>query len=266
MAHPDNSTSKHSNAYNLFIIALTILSLIVMAVMILPLDEDTLLLLQFYDVVICIIFLIDFTINLRASSLKSEYFIQEQDWLDLLGSIPSFGAVFKYSGLLRLARVSRLLREKGKEEIIKDVLTNRNRYTTFITIFLTILVLVIASVMVLQFESQSVDANITNGWDALWYSIVTITTVSYGDFYPVSFWGRITAVFIMIAGVGLIGVMASLLSGLLIGRQPDSEPEQATYLTDISTHEKEIVSINMKLDDVHQLLTHMNLANPPDGD
>ena len=84
-----------------------------------------------------------------------------------------------------------------------------------------------ASVLVLQFESKSPDANITTGWDSFWYSIVTITTVGYGDFYPVTLWGRVTAMFIMFAGVGIIGALASILASLLVGGSSSEEEEEA---------------------------------------
>ena len=113
----------------------------------------------------------------------------------------------------------------------------------------------------LQFEGQAADANITHGWDALWYSIVTITTVGYGDFYPVSLWGRVTAIFVMVLGVGLIGVIASLLSGLLIGDQSDAEQEQASALTATSALEQEIASINEKLEELRQLLKDQKIEN-----
>ena len=64
------------------IIILTIISLIIMVLMFLPLDDETLGLLQVYDNLICVIFLIDFTLNLRASPKKSDYFIKERGWLD----------------------------------------------------------------------------------------------------------------------------------------------------------------------------------------
>ena len=223
---------KSSNAYQIFILVLTVLSLLVMAAMLLPtLSDATYKVLGFYDNLICVIFLIDFFLNLRGASKKSDYFIGQRGWLDLLGSIPSFG-VLRLGGLLRLARLSRLarilrlLRGEQKKALVKDILDNRSQYAVFITILLTLLVLTVCSTLVLQFESKSPDANITTGGDSLWYSIVTITTVGYGDFYPVTFWGRVTAMFIMIAGVGIIAALASILASLLVGgSSPDEEEE-----------------------------------------
>ena len=225
---------KPSNAYNIFILVLTVLSLAVMVVMLLPISDETMKLLSVYDNLICVIFLIDFYLNMRGAAKKSDYFIKERGWLDLLGSIPSLGLltnIGKFAGLFRLARLSRLarimrlLRGENKKALVKDVLENRSRYATFITLLLTIIVLTVASVLVLQFESQSPDANITTGGDALWYSIVTITTVGYGDRYPVTTAGRITATFIMFMGVGIIGALASILASLLVGGSPAEEGE-----------------------------------------
>ena len=110
----------------------------------------------------------------------------------------------------------------------------------FITILLTILVLTVASVLVLQFESQSPDANITTGGDALWYSIVTITTVGYGDFYPVTIGGRITAMFIMFMGVGIIGALASILASLLVGGSAPAEEEETPAAAPAPSVEEEL--------------------------
>ena len=182
---------KRSNSYNIFIFVLTILSLAIMVVLLLPLAPQTLSLLRVYDNLICVIFLIDFAYTLFSTPKKSDYFIKERGWLDLLGSIPALG-ITQYGGLLRLARLSRLARiarlmkGENKKELVKDVLQNRSQYAAFITILLTILVLTISSVLVLQFESRDPASSIQTGADALWYSIVTITTVGYGDFYPVT--------------------------------------------------------------------------------
>jgi len=257
---------KTSNAYNIFILVLTVLSLAVMVVMLLPISDATYNLLSVYDNLICVIFLIDFFLNLRGAARKSDYFIKERGWLDLLGSIPSLGLITnltRFAGLLRLARLSRLarimrlLRGENRKTLVKDILDNRSRYAAFLTILLTILVLTVASVLVLQFESRSPDANITTGGDALWYAIVTITTVGYGDFYPVTAAGRITAMFIMFMGVGIIGALASLLASLLVGSSSSPEEEAAEAAAPLLAVQEELKSVKEELAIVRQMLEKM---------
>jgi voltage-gated potassium channel Kch len=263
MAQETASPRQHSNAYNIFILVLTVLSLAVMVVMLLPISESTLQLLSVYDNLICVIFLIDFFLNLRRASKKTDYFIKERGWLDLLGSIPSLGLltnVGKFAGLFRLARLSRfaritrLLRGENKKTLVKDVLENRSRYAAFLTILLTIIVLTVASVLVLQFESQSPDAKITTGGDALWYSIVTITTVGYGDYYPVTTAGRITAAFIMFMGIGIIGALASILASLLVGSSSAPEEEETPGASPAPAVEQELAVVKNELAEIRHLL------------
>jgi len=211
---------------------LTVLSLVVMALLLLPLDQATVETLLFYDNLICIVFLGDFVYNLTGSRPRREYFLHQRGWLDLLGSIPSLGilrltALLRLARLSRLARIMRLLGGQKKGELIKDVVDNRGQYALFITLLLIMLVLTTSSVLILQFESRSPDANITTGGDALWWAFVTITTVGYGDFFPVTPLGRTTAVFVMFAGVGIIGALASLLASLLVSPPPPADEAEA---------------------------------------
>ena len=248
MTEPGTGT-KRSNAYELFILVLTALSLGIMVVLVLPVSDATEHLLLVYDNAICVVFLIDFFGNLSRAPTKSEYFIGRRGWLDLLGSIPSLG-IFKYTALFRLARLSRvaritrLLRGQNKRELIDDVLTHRGQYAAFVSIIAAMIVLVVCSVLVLQFESGAADANITNGGDALWWALVTITTVGDGDFFPVTTAGRITGAFVMFAGVGIIGALASILASLLV--PSPKEGEEAAFATDHTVHE-ELVDIKAEL-------------------
>jgi voltage-gated potassium channel len=227
---------RPSGAYDLFILVLTILSLLLMVGLLLPIPQVTRDLLVIYDNLICIVFLLDFAIRLRRAPSRRGYFFGEKGWLDLLGSIPSLGfftytAVLRLARLSRLARISRLLRGRGKRDLARDVLENRGRYAAFVTVFSAFLVLVISSILVLQFEQAAADANIHSGGDALWWAVVTITTVGYGDRFPVTAGGRATAFLVMMAGVGIIGALASILASVLLP-SPDDDDESDLAIRD----------------------------------
>ena len=151
---------QHGNAYNIFILVLTIYSLALMVLLILPLDEGTHELVNFYDNAICVIFLIDFVYNLTGSKPKRAYFISARGWLDLIGSIPSLGflpltALLRLARLSRLSRITRQLGGQAGKDLVLDVLRNRSQYATFITILLAGMVLSTASILILHEESRS---------------------------------------------------------------------------------------------------------------
>ncbi len=227
-----------SNAYELFILLLTFLSLADMVLLVLPrIAPQTRQLLQVYDLLFCVLFLFDFGMRLKRATSRRRYFFRQGGIFDLLGSVPSLG-FFRFTALLRLCRISRIvrairmLRAQKKDGLWKDVLANRGQYAGFITLVLAATVLGVSSVLVLQAESRAPDANITTGGDALWWAIVTITTVGYGDMYPVTAAGRVVGVFVMAAGVGVIGALASILASVLIP-QPKPATDPAVELREV---------------------------------
>ena len=79
-----------------------------------------------------------------------------------------------------------------------------------------ILVLEFGSLEILHIEQHAPGANITTGSDALWYVIVTISTVGYGDRYPVTNRGRFCGSLIIIIGVGIFGTFTGYLANLFL--------------------------------------------------
>jgi len=251
MTRARSGSVEHGNAYNIFILVLTVMSLAIMALLLLPLSAGTLDLLTVYDNAICVIFLADFTRTMITAPSKRGYFIGDRGWLDLLGSIPSlqffrFTALFRLARLSRLARISRLFRAQNQDEVVRDVVQHRAQYAAFITVLLAFVVLVTVSIVVLNAESRSADANITTGWQALWWSVVTLTTVGYGDFFPVTAVGRISAMFLMIMGIGIIGALASILASLLVGDSSSEEEGQSAAPTQAGS-ENELAAVRTEL-------------------
>jgi len=258
---PAAAAPRQGHAYDLFILVLTLMSLAIMVLLFLPLTPATIQLLSVYDNVICVVFLVDFTYRIVRAPSKRRYFIDERGWLDLLGSIPSFGLLgFQHTGILRLARLSRLARilrlmqGAKRKELVDDVVKNRGQYATFVTVLTALMVMTATSVLVLEFESLSPDANITTGGDALWWTMVTITTVGYGDFFPVTAAGRITGLFVMLAGVGIIGSLASILASVLVPSQEETAEEQADEAAAASALRVELAEIKQELTALRQSL------------
>ena len=93
-------------------------------------------------------------------------------------------------------------------------------------IFLAIVVLEFASIFVLVTERNDPNANIKTASDALWWAYVTVTTVGYGDEYPVTNSGRVVGVLLMTIGVGLFGVITGYLANAFLKPKSAEQEEQ----------------------------------------
>jgi voltage-gated potassium channel len=203
-----------SSPYEIFIVALSLLSLVNIALLILPLANDTKAALLVLDTIMSLIFIGDFFQRLLRSESKVHYFFRRLGWLDLLGSLPAPGL-----RLLRIARVVHLvrdLRRKGGRRMVREISSGRAEAALFLVVLLVFVNLEFASMAVLAFENGAPGANISSGGQALWWAVVTMTTVGYGDFYPITNGGRFVGAYLMITGVALFGVIAAFVANLFL--------------------------------------------------
>ena len=158
------------------------------------------------DTALCGLFLLDFGRNLVRAPRRGRYLLRA-GWLDLISSIPTFD-LFRLGRLARIAHIVRLMRAVRSVRTIGQVIARHRQESALLAAAtVTILFTLFGSLAVLQFE-QTEDANIRSGGDAWWWAFATITTVGYGDRYPVTFEGRIVAAMLMAAGVALFGTLS----------------------------------------------------------
>jgi voltage-gated potassium channel len=201
--------------YELFIAALSILSM-VNVVLIYGFRDDKNLqdVLFVMNALLSAIFFVDFLYRLFTATSKSDYFLRQFGWADLLACLP-FKQV-KVFRIFRLVRVIRLLRASGLQQTGRMLLKNRAGSALLTLLLLGILVLEFGSLEILHLEQDAVGANITSASDALWYVIVTISTVGYGDRFPVTDRGRFMGALIIIIGVAIFGTFTGYLANLFL--------------------------------------------------
>ena len=210
--------TKKITAYDLVIGILAIFSLVILILpLIVQLPPSTVDTLDTVENLLCVVFLADFLRSLFRAQSKWGYFLKGGGWLDLLGSIP-FGklAIFRFARLFRIVRVMRTLKGNDFRKMLTDQLAQSTLLFTFVIAF--VLIFTIAFI-VLKAEQGNPHANITTYPNAVWWAFVTITTVGYGDYYPVTGIGRLFAIILMFAGLGIIGVLSSYLASTFVSLQ-----------------------------------------------
>jgi hypothetical protein len=209
-----------NTGYEIFVGILSVLS-IVNIVLLYAVDDPNLDTVLFaMNALLSVIFLADFTYRLFTAESKSRYFFRQFGWADLLASLP-FEQV-KILRVFRLVRVFRLLRAYGVSNVARSLIKDRAGSALLTLLLMGILVLEFGSLEMLHLEQYAPDANITSASDALWYVIVTISTVGYGDQFPVTNDGRLMGAFIIVVGVGIFGTFTGYLANLFLS--PSKEP------------------------------------------
>jgi voltage-gated potassium channel len=237
--HPTTaSADKKLSTYDLVIGILALFSLIILFLPIfVPLSSSTADVLNSTEDFLCLVFLFDFFRSLFRAQQKWRYFLKGGGWLDLLGSLPfSKLAIFRLARLFRIVRVMRTLRASD----FKAILTRRLAQSTLLFTLVVALLLVFSiSWIVLYAEMGAPHANILTYPEAVWWAFVTITTVGYGDYYPVTTLGRSMAVILMFSGLGIIGVLSSYLSSTFISFQSRRSEARETGNENDEANEKD---------------------------
>jgi len=209
------SRELRTSSYELFIGALSMLSILNLVLLIAPFSDQVKQLVLIVDFALTIVFVVDFAIRLLSAPHKGGYFFKGGGWLDLLGSLPTL-RVFR---LFRVVKVGRLLHKHGARAIGRDLLASRAQGGLLFVLLLAILTLEFGGLFVLGVEQHAANANILTGPEALWWGVVTITTVGYGDFYPVTNPGRVVGAITMLLGIAVLGTLTGYLANAFLAPQ-----------------------------------------------
>lgn len=139
--------------------------------------------------------------------------------IDLLAIVPFYlpfliGVDLRIVRVLRIARFLRLLklgRYVRSVALFGKVLRDR-RDELLITVMMTALLLLVASILMYYIEGDAQSDKFPNILSSLWWAVVTLTTIGYGDVVPVTGWGRLLSGLVAVMGIGLVAVPTGIVS------------------------------------------------------
>lgn len=206
--------------FELAMMLLSLLSVVIVLVMTFGrLDGETYRLLFFIDTTICLIFMANFFIGLFRARNKTYYL--RHHWIDFIASIPAIEAL-RIARVFQILRVIRLIRMS--RSLLLPLIKQRKQTTLASLLVAMVTILTFASIIILLVESGTEGANIQTAEQAIWWALVTISTVGYGDYYPVSTAGHIVGGIVIVSGVSFFGVISGYMASVFVA--PDETERQ----------------------------------------
>ena len=214
----DNKLSKF---FAFSIQVLIILSIVTFSIETIPdIKPQTRDILQSIELVSVIVFTIEYVLRIYVANKKLKFIFSFFGIIDLLAILPfylSFGIDLRSLRALRFVRLFRLFKlvryNKALKHFAKAIRIAKEEIMLFL--FITLILIYLSAVGIYYFEHDAQPEHFSSIFDSLWWAIITLTTVGYGDVYPITVGGRVFTFFILMIGLGIVAIPTGILSSAL---------------------------------------------------
>jgi len=214
----ESNNSNIGRCFNFFIQFLIVLSVVTFSIETLPdLKKSTRDLLGVIEIFCVVIFTIEYVARIYIAEKKLKFVFSFFGLIDLLAILPfylSFGLDLRSLRLLRIFRLFRLLKlaryNRAMRHFARAMLMAKEQIILFMAI--TIVLIYFSAVGIYYFEHDAQPQHFSSVFESLWWSIITLTTVGYGDVYPITVGGRVFTFFILLIGLGIVAIPTGIIS------------------------------------------------------
>lgn len=210
-----------ARVFDYFIQVLIVVSLISFSIETLPgLSAETRSILRWIEIITISIFTLEYLLRILVADNKIKFITSPFGLIDLAAILPFYVTTgldlrsLRAMRLLRLFRTLKLIRyNKAIQTFHRALLLSREELVLFLAFAL--LLLFFAGVGIYYFENQAQPELFASIFHSLWWAIITLTTVGYGDVYPITVGGKVFTFFILIIGLGIVAIPTAIFASAL---------------------------------------------------
>ena len=228
----EESDTKAGKYFDFFIQFLIVISLISFSIETIPdLSKTTKIILRYVEIITVFIFSMEYLLRLLIADKKLKFIFSFYGIIDLMAILPfyiSSGIDLRSIRILRLFRLFRILKILRYSKAIRRFKLAFTSIKEEMILFLmtTLFLIYLSSIGIYYCESDAQTDSFKSVFHCLWWSIVTLTTVGYGDAYPITTWGKVFASFVMVIGIGVVAVPSGLIASALTKVIRDEEEKE----------------------------------------
>ena len=215
------NNNRKSKYFALFIQLLILLSIVTFSIETIPnLKPQTRFILQSIELFSVIIFTIEYLLRIYVADSKPRFIFSFYGIIDFLAILPfylSFGVDLRSLRALRFLRLFRVLKlvryNRAINHFSKAIKSAKEEI--FLFIFITLILIYFSAIGIYYFENEAQPEHFSSIFDSLWWAIITLTTVGYGDVYPITVGGKVFTFFILMIGLGIVAIPTGIISSAL---------------------------------------------------
>ena len=213
-----DSDTKSGRFFDLFIQVLILLSLISFSLETLPdLNSKTKYILSLFELISVIVFSAEFILRIVLTKSPFKYIFSFFGIIDLLAILPFYLASgidlrsIRIFRLFRLFRIFKLLKYNSAIDRVSDAFSSIKKELVVFGVA-TLFLLYVAAVGIYYCENPAPPEKFKSVFHSLWWSVTTLTTVGYGDMYPITVGGKLFTSLIVFIGMGMVAIPTGLLA------------------------------------------------------
>ena len=238
-----------SRLFDFFIISLIILNLITIIAETFPISDEWRAVINIIETVSVIIFTIEYLLRIWTADLlypdrtparaRLKYMFSFMAVIDLLAILPYYLPfifpfdlrVLRTFRVVRLLRIFKINRYTHALSMIAEVFKSKASQLIS-SVFVVGLLMIIASVLMYSIESSVQPEAFPNAIETMWWAVATLTTVGYGDVYPVTAAGKVLATIIAFLGIGMVAVPTGIITAgftEIVNRKKKEEKDEKHF-------------------------------------